>query len=606
MSTPRCFRFLVPAVLLVVAGPARATPPSDGWLVWTSNRSNGQFDVYRARADGSEVTQMTTTGGGFPSWAPDGRWIAYQDPSHTVYVMRPDGSERKVLTVGSDRVPFWLHDNSGLAIQQGGDFLVFDPDTNERTLLFQIWDFPQFADGAAGFLWNSLTHDNRYVLIGTGLYGGGYSGANGTVTATFSAAVVDLLHKDQIYWFGVGCWPFTPPAGDLIFHINGDVPSHPDIYHMHLSDLVTRASYGPEVAHEDADFGHEYNPRVSNDNRWLAYMASDGCHEGDDCNYEVWIHEIGAGPSERFRVTDSPGPDAYPSIYVGPVWQPASQPRLLVTPNRVTFFASMSAPSVAQTLKLKNSGAGTLGPAGVSPDANASWLVVSRTDGAVTLRLGDLSRLTRGTYQTNVSIAVDNALDSPIRIPVTLVTDESFPLPEAGLTEAGQDGDQDGIDGGLDASTTLTEVGSVDGGLDGGATAVDEGVQGGAVEVGMALADAALAGDRLDGSTSIVDAAPMDGGPDKSTSIADAGPWAAGPETTTAVADAGLPADGFDASTTVADARSPSTVADASPTPGSMNGGCSCVLGSASRRAGVGTLPLAALALLALRLRRRR
>ena len=114
---------------LVSPGSLQAAPPTDGWVVWQSNRADSRFEVYRARADGSEVTHMTTTGCGLPSWSPDGRWIAYQDFATAVFLMRPDGSEVQALAASSDHVPFWLHDNSGLAIQQGAEFRVFDPET---------------------------------------------------------------------------------------------------------------------------------------------------------------------------------------------------------------------------------------------------------------------------------------------------------------------------------------------------------------------------------------------------------------------------------------------------------------------------------------------
>ena len=309
-----------------------------------------------------------------------------------------------------------------------------------------------------------MTWDNRYLLAGSSLYSDGYTGANGSFTSGFSAVIVDLLHKDKVYWLGSGCWPFSPPAGDLVFHICGDYcPTHPDIYHMSLADLATRASYAPEVAHADADWGHEYNPRVSNDNRWLVYMASDGCHDGDDCDYDIWLHEIGQGPSERSRITQTPGFDGYPSMYVDPFWQPASQPRLLVTPNRVTIFASANATPVAQTLKIKNTGAGTLNPATVSVGAGVPGLNAVLVGAGITVGFGDLSNLTRGTYQADIVVAVDGALNSPVTVPVTLIADDSFPAPEAGAPDTGTTS-TDSIDGGLlDANLAdIPSMGSMD------------------------------------------------------------------------------------------------------------------------------------------------
>jgi len=100
--------------------------------------------------------------------------------------------------------------------------------------------------------------DNHYLVAGSSPYVNGYPGANGSITTGFSAIIVDLLPKDRVYWFGLGCWPVTPPAGDLVFHACADCPTRPDIVPMSLKDLATRASYAAEVAHADADWGHEY------------------------------------------------------------------------------------------------------------------------------------------------------------------------------------------------------------------------------------------------------------------------------------------------------------------------------------------------------------
>jgi hypothetical protein len=280
-----------------------------------------------------------------------------------------------------------------------------------------------------------MTHDNRYLLVGSHLYMTGYTGANGSFTSEYSSLVVDLFHKDRVYFVGSGCWPFSPPAGDLVFHICANCPTHPDIYRMSLADLATRSSYAPEVAHEDADWGHEYNPRVSNDNRWLVYMASAGCHQGDGCDYDIWLHELGAGPSERSRVTQDPGFDGYPQIYVGPLWQKVSQPRLLLTPSRLTFYAGADATPAAQTIKVKNTGGGTLGAVVVTPDPSAPWLDVRQAD-AGTISFTLLSDfITRGIQHAAVTVTVDGALGSPVSVPVTLYADESFPYPEGGAPE---------------------------------------------------------------------------------------------------------------------------------------------------------------------------
>jgi len=426
-------RILALAFLTLVTLPRSAAAQSseypDGWIIWASAREDSRSEAFMARADGTQIRRLTYEGSSLPAWAPDGRWISYLDASSTlVYLMRPDGSENHLLTVGWHIQ--WLHDNSGLLVADDTGYNVYDPETGEKTLLFSPADYPQFQ--GTTFHVNSVTHDNRYVLAGSHLYINGYTGANGSITSEYSAVVLDLLHKDKIYFLGSGCWPFTPPLGDLVFHICADCPSHPDIYRMHLADLDTRASYAPEVAHADADWGHEYNPRVSNDNRWIAYMASAGCHQGEGCDYDIWLHELGTDPSQRLRVTQDPAFDGYPQLFVGPLWQPSPQPRLLVTPNRVTFFASASALSPAKVLKLKNTGGGELSVASIVLDPVVPWLDVVQGSAEITVGLRGGADITRGIHNTRLTVTTPGALGSPVTVPITLIADETFASAEAG------------------------------------------------------------------------------------------------------------------------------------------------------------------------------
>lgn len=453
---------------LPLSASAQGLAYPDGYVLWQSNRQDSRNEVYRARADGSQVTRLTFSGASLPAWAPDGRWISYMDPSSTVYVMRPDGTGLRPLTAGWEIA--WLHDNSGLLVGEGSDYNVYDPETGESTHLFSRSEFPQF-DGTT-FQPNSVTHDNRYVLLGSHLYINGYSGSNGSFVSEYSAVILDLLHKDKVYFLGSGCWPFTPPLGDLVFHICADCPTRPDIYHMRLGDLDTRASYAAEVAHEDSDWGHEYNPRVSNDNQWLAYMASAGCHQGEGCDYDIWLHPLGTDPSQRLRVTQDTAFDGYPQLYVGPLWQPSTAPRLLVTPNRVTFFANATSLPAPQVLKLKNTGGGTLGVATVTTDGSASWLDVVPGPADITVGLRPGAALTRGIQCVNLTVAVAGAVGSPLTVPITLIADDSFPLPavdagvglDAGMASEAGAGSEAGValDAGAADMPLTIDVATVD------------------------------------------------------------------------------------------------------------------------------------------------
>jgi MYXO-CTERM domain-containing protein len=246
-------------------------------------------------------------------------------------------------------------------------------------------------------------------------------------------------------------------------------------------------------------------------------------------------------------------------MYVGPFWQKTNQPRLLVTPNRLTFFVSADATPIARTIKLKNSGGGTLSPASLAVAADTPWLKASLGTNSVSVGPGSVSGLTRGTHQGTVTISIDGALNAPVTVPVTLVADDTFPAPAVVVLDAG-----------------VTEPGALDG-SGGSIPAMD-----GAVADTSGLAPALDAGIAdANGPTPAVDGAGADAPVTPSTK------------------------DGAVADASVTPSTKAPAVADAGTTADKKDDGCGCTLGARSSQPHAWALLVAALGLLVSRRRRR-
>jgi Tol biopolymer transport system component len=78
-----------------------AVSPQGDRVVFVQQCGNEPSNLWIVDRDGSNLKRLTTKGGEFPDWSPDGQWILYtnsEEGNGRLWIMRPDGSDRRQLT----------------------------------------------------------------------------------------------------------------------------------------------------------------------------------------------------------------------------------------------------------------------------------------------------------------------------------------------------------------------------------------------------------------------------------------------------------------------------------------------------------------------------
>lgn len=96
-------------------GPAHWSPDGNH-IVWMRKFPDAGYDVWVMDADGSDAKNLTEAhvgNDGYPSFSPDGKWIAFdsdRDGQNEVYVMETDGGDVRRITTspGGNLAPMWV------------------------------------------------------------------------------------------------------------------------------------------------------------------------------------------------------------------------------------------------------------------------------------------------------------------------------------------------------------------------------------------------------------------------------------------------------------------------------------------------------------------
>jgi len=280
-----------PIQTVVLAGPPAPTPTATapgGWIAFRSDRHNN-WEIYKMRADGSQVTRLTDNPAGDeePCWSPDGNWIAFvsdRDENMEIYKMGADGSQVTRLTddPASDWPSSWSPDGQWIAFvsYRDGNLEIYKMRANgsQVTNLTKnpAWDWQPSWSPDGNWIAFQSDHDGNAEIYKMRADG---------------SEVTRLTDDPATDW-----QPSWSPDGNWIA-FNRIRDGNEEIY-------VMRAD-GSEVTRLTYNRARDGYPSWSPDGTWIAF-ASD--RDGND---EIYV--MRADGSQVTRLTDNSAEDRDPS-----------------------------------------------------------------------------------------------------------------------------------------------------------------------------------------------------------------------------------------------------------------------------------------------------
>ena len=286
------------------AALAAAWNGRSGFVVWSSTMY-GQHDLVRLDWPSGRLSRLTAHPNvdRSPKISPDGtkvafarsraEWVSFRNNDDwDVWVLDLEsGRERRLAERGAE--PGWTGDGQGVVFQRGDREVVqADLETGKET----VW-----LGTREDRIWTGPSPDPRGGRVAVTVRGGRRSTS---LFAIPDGAETRVAGGCQLAFVPDGQWMVLVEDGgrmkNRICRVDRDG--------RNLKTLLDMPG----------EWSHEYFPRVSNDGALLAFGASQGGHEHDVADYEIFLWRIGDPPERAARVSFHAGNDQWPDVWVDP------------------------------------------------------------------------------------------------------------------------------------------------------------------------------------------------------------------------------------------------------------------------------------------------
>lgn len=280
--------------------------PMKGKVVWGSSRT-GSHQIFLMTLPELTIYQLTNHPhvNYHPRFSPEGsrivfsrsqkKWVSERDqlPWDVYLYDLETGKENLIARNGN--FPLWLPDGERILFLRDHQVVIKDL-VSRRERIILDGRLPPFEGEPSN---PELSSENPDLLAVT-LRGK----RNGVFLVDLARGSMALLGRDacEITWM--------PRSSDLVW-VEGGGKGGTLLMASPRQKLERRIFMDLPFS-----FSHEYFPRFSRDGQWLIWGASEGEHEHDLADYEIFVWKVGMPWNSAVRMTFNKANDRFPDIYL--------------------------------------------------------------------------------------------------------------------------------------------------------------------------------------------------------------------------------------------------------------------------------------------------